>query len=127
MQDELVLLYFRNVSPLLTSRICLTFYSPLYVNIVIIYSMANLHDISWGNRETDDSKGDETKKNLEVFRAKSVIVWILFNTVYGYLIILWASKGGGDEYLLIIVIVVSFTVILKVMVAFFVCLKSCLC
>lgn len=97
------------------------------MNIVIIYSMANLHDISWGNRETSDSKGEETKKNLEVFRAKSVIVWILFNTVYGYLIILWASKGGGDEFLLVIVIVVSFTVILRVTVAILACLKSCLC
>lgn len=52
---------------------------PMYINIVIIYSIANLHDISWGNRETTDSKGEETKRNLEVFRAKSFLLFTLVN------------------------------------------------
>ena len=40
----------------LIGAIFIIFFSPMYINIFIIYSMANLHDISWGNRDTDSKK-----------------------------------------------------------------------
>ena len=67
--------------------IILVFLSPTYINIIIIYSMANLHDISWGNRATDNKKGEDTRKSLEQFRALYLIVWISLNAMYGYSII----------------------------------------
>lgn len=37
----------------------LTMMTPVYVNIVLPYSMANLHDVSWGNRDSGTtSSGD---------------------------------------------------------------------
>jgi hypothetical protein len=73
--------------------IVLIFLSPTYINIIIIYSMANLHDISWGYRETDDNKGEETRKNLEKFRALYLIRWIGTNAIYGYAIIYIQSEN----------------------------------
>lgn len=73
--------------------IILVFLSPTYINIIIIYSMANLHDVSWGNRATDESNGEETKRALEQFRALYLIVWIGVNAVYGYSIIYITDTG----------------------------------
>ncbi len=55
--------------------------------------MANLHDVSWGNRATDESNGEETKRALEQFRALYLIVWIGVNAVYGYSIIYITDTG----------------------------------
>ena len=34
---------------------------PTYVNILYIYAIANLHDVTWGNRPTELSEGDKNK------------------------------------------------------------------
>ena len=43
----------------------LTFFIPTYVNTFAIYSIANLHDISWGNRPANggDSKAQEIQES----------------------------------------------------------------
>lgn len=74
--------------------IILVFLGPTYINIIIIYSMANLHDVSWGNRATDDNKGEATKRALEQFRSLYLIVWIALNVVYGYTVIYFADQGN---------------------------------
>lgn len=79
--------------------IVLIFLSPTYVNIIIIYSMANLHDVSWGNRETDQKSAEDTRKNLEQFRALYLIVWVAINAVYGYGII-YITNTGQTYYIL---------------------------
>ena len=94
--------------------IILIFLSPMYINIIIIYSMANLHDISWGNREAgDQKKSEETRKNLEQFRALYLIVWIFLNAVYGYSII-YINRTGQKNYILALTILVSLTVLFKI-------------
>lgn len=65
--------------------------------------MANLHDISWGNRATDNKKGEETRKNLEQFRATYLIVWIALNAVYGYAII-YITRTAQEYYILALVV-----------------------
>ena len=94
----------------------LIFFSPMYINVFIIYSMANLHDISWGNRETDSKKSMETKKNLEQFRALYLIVWISLNTVYGYAII-YITRNGQRMYILFLTIIICSTVLMKIVFA----------
>jgi len=96
--------------------VCLVFLMPMYINIVIIYSIANLHDISWGNRETDDSKGDKTKQNLEVFRAKSFLLFTLVNICYGYGMV-FVDSDAHTIYLLSLMVLVTFTVVFKVVLA----------
>jgi len=95
----------------------LVFLSPMYINIFIIYSMANLHDISWGNRDTDSKKSMETRKNLEKFRALCLIVWIFVNCLYGYAII-YISRDSQRFYILALGILVSGTVMTKIIFAF---------
>lgn len=106
----------------------LVFLSPMYINIFIIYSMANLHDISWGNRDTDTKKSMETRKNLEKFRALCLIVWIFLNAVYGYGII-YISRDSQRYYILVLTILVSGTVLMKVSFAiihfFYDCFSKC--
>ena len=94
--------------------IILIFLSPMYINIIIIYSMANLHDVSWGNREAgDQKKSKETKTNLEQFRALYLIVWIFLNAVYGYSII-YINRSEQKSYILALTILVSLTVLFKI-------------
>uniref|UniRef100_A0A7S3JHX8 Uncharacterized protein n=1 Tax=Euplotes harpa TaxID=151035 RepID=A0A7S3JHX8_9SPIT len=106
----------------------LFFLSPLYINIVVIYSMANLHDISWGNRETDQKKSEETKKNLEQFRALYFIIWLFANAFYGYAII-YISKTNQRYFILALTVLVSFTILGKILFAvihtFCDCYDSC--
>lgn len=65
--------------------------------------MANLHDISWGNRATDDKKGESTRKSLEQFRALYLIVWLALNAIYGYAII-YITREGQTTYILILTV-----------------------
>jgi len=94
----------------------LIFLSPMYINIFIIYSMANLHDISWGNRETNSQKSLDTKRNLEQFRALYLIVWIALNAIYGYTII-YITREGQRFYILILTIIVTSNVLIKLIFA----------
>jgi hypothetical protein len=106
----------------------LIFLSPMYINIFIIYSMANLHDISWGNRDTDSKKSMETRKNLEKFRALCLIVWIFVNAVYGYGMI-YISRASQRFYILVLTVLVSGTVLMKILFAvihfYYDCFSKC--
>jgi len=96
--------------------IILVFLSPTYVNIIIIYSMANLHDVSWGNRETDETNAEATKRALEQFRALYLIVWIAANVAYGYTII-YITDTNQTFFVLILTVFVSGQVLIKLVSA----------
>ena len=90
----------------------LLFLSPLYINIFIIYSMCNLHDISWGNRDTNHKNANDTQKALEQFRALYLIIWLSLNTIYGYGLI-YLNDTGDSIYVLSLSILVSLVIVLK--------------
>ena len=69
--------------------------------------MANLHDVSWGNRATDEKKGEITRKNLEQFRALYLIVWVTINAIYGYAII-YISRESQRTFILILTVIIVF-------------------
>lgn len=77
--------------------------SPFYNNILLIFAISNVHDISWGRRTTNEKVSDETKKNLEQFRAFSLIVWISINTLYAYGS-LYLEQQGQDYYIFCIAV-----------------------
>jgi len=91
--------------------IILIFLTPTYINIIIIYSMANLHDVSWGNRATDNKKDGATRKNLEQFRSLYLIVWIGVNAVYGYAII-YISTSETNRQVFMFILTVSKPIII---------------
>lgn len=78
--------------------------------------MANLHDISWGNRDTDNKKSQDTKRNLEQFRAITLIVWIFANAVYAFIMLL-ISNSGGLMYIVFLIGLVSVNIFGKIIVA----------
>ena len=77
------------------------FLLPTYINVFLIYSICNVHDCTWGNRpdilnEEERGKSDE----FEEYRAKWVIVWVLCNAGFSYLLI-WINQSSknGSSYL----------------------------
>ena len=67
---------------------------PLFINIMQMYAMSNLHDISWGNRPTVSSstgtnafaesakKQLELEKNYKMFRVHKLCMWGVVNVIY---------------------------------------------
>ena len=68
--------------------IALLFLTPTYFNLFMIYSISNLHDVSWGTREGGDSQGKALMR-LKSFRAWWFVIWLFINMVYAYLVILF--------------------------------------
>jgi len=73
--------------------------TPLFVSMFVIYSMSNLHDVTWGNRPTDsqikasDNSSQkvllervkaEAKKteDFRVFRTRFVLLWLSVNGIF---------------------------------------------
>ena len=44
---------------------------PMFTNVFSIYAMANLHDISWGNRPTGQTAGTEAFSAKEDIQKKT--------------------------------------------------------
>lgn len=65
---------------------------PCFINIMQVYSMCNLHDISWGNRpsasagahqlSSDTKKQQELKNTYMMFRINFLTLWICLNVAY---------------------------------------------
>ena len=100
--------------------IALLFLSPMYVNIFITYSIANLQDVSWGNRGSGVThKHENTKRNLEQFRAGYLILWVFANWAYGYIIVYLTQNVGGSQKFFIYILsgVVVLAVLAKLICA----------
>lgn len=57
---------------------------PTYVNIMTIYSIVNIHDVSWGNRPTQQNekfKRIENQKGIlyKDYRSNFLIIWVITN------------------------------------------------
>jgi hypothetical protein len=69
---------------------------PTFVNVMQVYSMSNLHDISWGNRPSatagtnilsaDAKKQQELKANYMVFRVNFLAFWIVSNAAFAIVV-----------------------------------------
>lgn len=66
------------------------FLTPTYVNLFITYAFCNVHDVSWGNR--DSASLDNQKKNEEfkLYRSRVLSLWLMLNLLSGYLMNLLA-------------------------------------
>lgn len=79
--------------------IYVTYLSPTYVNIFTIYSISNIHDVTWGSRPT--TEGNAVERNTEKkkdglykdFRSKFLIFWCIVNILIGFCIITLFRSG----------------------------------
>lgn len=81
-----------------------TYLSPTYVNILTIYAISNIHDVTWGSRDVEQTKtfkDVEKKKSIlyRNFRSNFLIFWLIINTIAGYGIITM-SRGGSIDIIL---------------------------
>ena len=81
---------------------------PMFTNIFSIYSMCNLHDISWGNRPTTGTTGTEafsanvdqqkqTQINYKAYRANFLFLWFCANGAYFVTILRVGESGDPDN------------------------------
>lgn len=90
------------------------FFTPLYVNIFSVYSVANLHDVSWGNRDSDDKNSEDTRKNLEIFRTSTLMIFLFINIVYAYFIVVSNMEGN---FITILAWVISINILMKIVIS----------
>jgi len=68
--------------------------TPTYFNLFTIYSISNLHDVSWGNREGGGVSEKNQKEKLQSFRAWWFCLYLLMNGAYAYIIIVLSTSYG---------------------------------
>lgn len=96
--------------------------SPTYVNIFTIYSISNIHDVTWGSRpsiEDQSLKAVEKKKELiyKDYRSKFLIFWTLVNIFVGSGMIYLFDNGKVQIILYIgafLVIVMFFRILFAI-------------
>ena len=82
------------------------FMLPVFINIMQVYSMSNLHDVSWGNRPSANAgtgmisihakKQQELKGRYEVFRVNVLAFWIACNAAFAIVIESYGSLTTAD-------------------------------
>ncbi|CAI2368049.1 unnamed protein product [Moneuplotes crassus] len=83
------------------------FLIPTYINIMIIFAISNIHDVSWGSRPkgADITISSLKKMNMtndyENFRSRFLLFWVLINATAGWSVV-YLSREGQDIYLAIV-------------------------
>lgn len=83
------------------------FMLPTFMNIFIIYSFCNVHDVTWGTRDSNLINNEAAQHNMEVsykrFRSKLVIFWVAANFIYagGILMVRGMSECECSSMLLL--------------------------
>lgn len=81
------------------------FLTPTYVNILLIYANANIHDCTWGNRPDTLNKGEQQKESeFKAYRTKWLLLWILGNATFSYVFFTLFAKGRPEFVIVILFI-----------------------
>ena len=76
----------------LKGSVYLLYLAPTYINIISIYAISNIHNITWGSRpevkdKKSESKFNKIEKKLEIdyknFRSNFLIFWLVVNLLVG--------------------------------------------
>ena len=76
----------------LKGTVYLLYLAPTYINIISIYAISNIHNISWGSRpevkdKKSESKFNKIEKKLEIdyknFRSNFLVFWLVVNLLVG--------------------------------------------
>ncbi|CAI2381887.1 unnamed protein product [Moneuplotes crassus] len=103
----------------LKGTIYIFFMTPTYINIMTIYSISNIHDVTWGSRGSGDGVKPESTRDkaqridYENFRCNFLIVWLLANIVTGWCVVFF-SREDQTEYLFIVILILGGIIALKI-------------
>jgi hypothetical protein len=94
---------------------------PTYVNIMTIYSIVNIHDVSWGNRPTQQNekfKRIENEKGIlyKDYRSNFLIIWIITNIAVAAGLVN-ASRQGNVVVILALGIFLVFIMVFKIILS----------
>jgi len=98
------------------------FYSPTYLNILNIYSLCRIDDISWGTKglDTGSSKNDKLKDSWKLIKFVHVGKYVLWNIVFGItLLSLGASYKPRFFITIIMVAIMGVSMSVKIIVGLF--------
>jgi hypothetical protein len=96
----------------------LVFMTPTYINIMAVYAVSNIHDVSWGSRPVGTTSNAISKKEANMsaeyqdFRSRFLIVWILLNNAVGFLVVV-LSRSSQNVFLFLIGTVLFTTIGIK--------------
>jgi hypothetical protein len=107
---------------------------PSYVNIMVIFAMANMHDVTWGNRANVKTKFEiKTEKAFQYYRTKWLIMWTLSNVTFAYALNQLEKDGetAGENAKYFLGVITGITVILLIVrffgSMFFIFGEKCCC
>ena len=107
-----------NLCKIIMGFISYLFLTPTYVNMFIIYSFCNVHDVTWGNRATNLSEEMQKKDDeFKAFRSNVLILWIIFNVLGSYILNSLVRGGNADGALLAFSVFLAFTVFFRLISA----------
>lgn len=91
------------ISDFLKGIVYAIYLSPTYVNILTIYAISNIHDVTWGSRvasheHTQIFREVERKKSIlyRNFRANFLIFWIVINVLVAEVILEFSADKTVD-------------------------------
>lgn len=109
---------FDYIIDILFSTVSFIFYSPTYLNILNIYALCRIDDISWGTKGLDSGGSTHKKEMMDDWKKIKLIhvsKFVLYNIVIAFLLLLF-----GDMYVVRfgitfgIMILIGVTQLLKV-------------
>lgn len=79
---------------ILFSTFSFIFYSPTYLNILNIYALCRMDDISWGTKGLNADTGGRKKEMLDDWKKIKIIhvsKFVLYNLMVGFLLLLFGD------------------------------------
>lgn len=96
------------------------FYSLTYLNILNIYALCRIDDISWGTKGLDSDAGGKTKdlqdnwKKIKIIHVCKMVFW---NSIVGFLLLFFANSYVTRFWLTFVVMcVLGITFALKILI-----------
>jgi hypothetical protein len=125
-----IILHARHVRiwPFVIGFLSLIFLTPTYLNIMSIYSISNIHDVTWGTRPTisNNDKDDQALKKLENaqkqdfknYRFHRLLIWLIINILWAVFLV---RMSRDNKAWVIYLITIGLTVIVMLKLIFAVC------
>jgi chitin synthase len=85
------------------------FYGPTYLNILNIYSLCRIDDISWGTKGLDSgvsNKNSKLKDTWKLIKFVHVSKYVLWNIIVGVVILSFGSSYSPRFFITIIVVAI---------------------
>ncbi len=96
------------------------FYGPTYLNILNIYSLCRIDDISWGTKGLDSSstKNNNLKDGWKLIKFVHVSKYVFWNIIISTVLLSLGNSYIPRFYItIVIVFVMAFSLTIKILVA----------